>query len=587
MARELFSMSPPRVLTIAGSDTSGGAGIQADLKTFASLGAYGMSVITSLTAQNTCGVRAIHTPPGDFVETQLNALSDDVDIDSIKIGMLSNKDVIESISKDAIDRVQNKAPHGAPIVLDPVMVSTAGSLLLEQDAISSLIDTLIPRTFILTPNLPEAHELLIQCGTRSRNETWDSFENIILAACKLTSMGCHCVLLKGGHLALRNTEVEEILNTMELQNYNVKPYEFEGACVFSCKWRCYDVLIVRLDKEPYAKILEDESDLDKRVVVDVLYQSAAKHLTIFTKPKVNSGATHGTGCTLSSALAVELAALENTQRNKPVVLAIAVFRSIQYVQRCISRGIEDLGKGPGPLHHLCVTMPRLVLPPSSFPGGGQRTPLCSRLIAHSLPLWERYTKHPFVAKMIDESLSEDAFIYFLKQDYHFLQHYARVWASGASSFTIGKTFSRIHTLSNMAAEMAAEAQNHVAICREWGISVEELEQTSESAATVAYTRFVLDVSRSGDILELLAATGPCVLGYGEAGLWVSQERSSRECQSEGLRKWVGYYAGEDFQRVVRNGIQDMEQFSHADPPSPSRLKNLQRIWDGYVIMEES
>ena len=154
-------MALPRTLTIAGSDSGGGAGIQADLKTFLALQTYGMSVLTALTAQNTQGVQSVHTPDPAFVRAQFDSVATDVRIDAIKIGMLANAPIVREVIQ-CIAAWQKQ--HAVPVVLDPVMVSTSGSLLLQRDAIGALIEGLFPLCTLLTPNLPETDAILQNAG---------------------------------------------------------------------------------------------------------------------------------------------------------------------------------------------------------------------------------------------------------------------------------------------------------------------------------------------------------------------------------------------------------------------------------------
>lgn len=191
-ARELslaFNRSLPfprgRVLTVAGSDSGGGAGIQADLKTFALLGAYGMSAITALTAQNTLGVRGIHPAPAEFVAEQIEAVVGDIGADTLKTGMLFSADIVAAVAH-AVER------HSIPAVIDPVMIAKGGAPLLRPDAVECLRSELIPRTWLLTPNLPEAEAL---AGIPVRTEV-----DMERAARRLQEMGARNVLIKGGHL---------------------------------------------------------------------------------------------------------------------------------------------------------------------------------------------------------------------------------------------------------------------------------------------------------------------------------------------------------------------------------------------------
>ena len=176
----------PNLLTIAGSDPSGGAGIQADLKTFSALGAYGCAVLTALTAQNTRGVAGVHAVPPAFVAQQIDTLLADVRIDAIKIGMVATAELARAIAGSLAD-------VAAPIVLDPVMVAKSGDRLLAEEAVGALRRELVPRAAILTPNLPEAAVLLDE----PEPTTLDAMRAM---APRLLALGCRSVVLKGGHL---------------------------------------------------------------------------------------------------------------------------------------------------------------------------------------------------------------------------------------------------------------------------------------------------------------------------------------------------------------------------------------------------
>lgn len=178
----------PNVLTIAGSDPSGGAGIQADLKTFSALGAYGASVITALTAQSTRGVTGVHPVPADFIAAQLDTLLDDVTIDAVKIGMVASREVALAI-RDALTRQRPRW-----IVLDPVMVAKSGDILVDDAGIRAVRDILIPLADLITPNLPEAAVLL---DSPAAHDT-DAMQAMLPA---LRALGAPNVLLKGGHLS--------------------------------------------------------------------------------------------------------------------------------------------------------------------------------------------------------------------------------------------------------------------------------------------------------------------------------------------------------------------------------------------------
>jgi hydroxymethylpyrimidine/phosphomethylpyrimidine kinase len=265
----------PRVLTIAGSDSGGGAGIQADLKTFAALGCYGMSAITAITAQNTQGVTAVESLTPDIVAAQIDAVASDIGVDAAKTGMLGTPQVVEAILS-ALDR------HPiANLVVDPVMVSTSGAQLGSDATVQAMAKWLFPRALLVTPNLPEASALL---GREVR-----SAEDMLPAARDLLALGPRAVLLKGGHLA----DVASAGEAGVLQ----------------------DVLVT--------------ADGIERV---------------YAHTYIDTPHTHGTGCTLSAAIAAHLARGDS--------LETAIEASLDYLLHAIGAGRHlALGKGAGPLNH--------------------------------------------------------------------------------------------------------------------------------------------------------------------------------------------------------------------------------------------
>ena len=258
-----------RALTIAGSDSGGGAGIQADLKTFSALGCFGMSAITALTAQNTHSVTGIFPVTPEFIGLQLDAVLSDIGADAVKIGMLHSPEVIETVTQKLI---QWKCPN---IVLDPVMVSKSGDKLLQDDAVHALKTILIPKAFIITPNLPEASVLL---GREVATP-----EDMVRAARDLTDLGCANVLLKGGHLTGQDS-------------------------------------------------------------ADLLFQREADTLTELPGIRVQTPNSHGTGCSLSSAVCAHLA--------RGLDLEAAVRGAKAWLTGALKAGAEyKTGKGHGPVHH--------------------------------------------------------------------------------------------------------------------------------------------------------------------------------------------------------------------------------------------
>lgn len=256
-------------VTIAGSDSGGGAGIQADLKAFSANGVYGASVLTALTAQNTRGVSAIHDVPTEFVRAQMDAVYSDLSVKATKIGMLASATIIETVAAGL------KAHETGPIVLDPVMVAASGDPLLAESAVASLISELVPLADVITPNLHEAARMLDAPIAASEADMLSQAE-------QLMGLGARSVLLKGGH----------------------------GTG-------------------------DDSNDL---------FLTAAGEPVWFRQTRIATENTHGTGCTLSSAIAAGLA--------RQMALREAIAAANQYVHGAIAAADQlEIGSGHGPVHH--------------------------------------------------------------------------------------------------------------------------------------------------------------------------------------------------------------------------------------------
>lgn len=263
------SSALPIALTIAGSDSSGGAGIQADLKTFTAFGVYGASVLTALTAQNTRGVTAVELATPAFVTAQMRAVLSDLDVGAIKTGMLASRALVEAIAAEL------DGSAAVPLVVDPVMVATSGDRLIDDDAVDAVKTLILPRALLMTPNLPEAARLLDGAVATTEAEARAQLDG-------LARLGAKAVLLKGGH----GTSAE---------------------------------------------------------AVDLLWHDG--HVTRLAAPRIATRNTHGTGCTLSAAIAALLAS--------GVELSAAVARAKTYVHRAIAAAAQgSVGKGHGPVDHL-------------------------------------------------------------------------------------------------------------------------------------------------------------------------------------------------------------------------------------------
>jgi hydroxymethylpyrimidine/phosphomethylpyrimidine kinase len=257
------------VLTIAGSDSGGGAGIQADLKTISAIGCYGMSVITALTAQNTKGVSGIHAVPPSFAAEQMSAVFTDIGADAVKIGMLYSAELIEVVSE------QLKKHRAKNIVIDPVMVAQSGDKLLQDDAIEAIKKHLMPLADVVTPNIPEAQVLL--------NRKLHDLEDMQAGAKILASYGSQSILIKGGHLSHADS-------------------------------------------------------------TDLLYLAGEDRFATLTGERIETRNNHGTGCTLSSAIASYMA--------RGCGIEDAVGKAKAYISEAIRAGAEyTIGHGHGPVHH--------------------------------------------------------------------------------------------------------------------------------------------------------------------------------------------------------------------------------------------
>ena len=263
-----------RVLIVAGSDSGGGAGIQADVKTVTALGGYAATAVTALTAQNTTGVYGVVGVEPAFIQQQMRLMIEDIGVDAVKTGMLHSAPVIEAVAE-----VLAELDPALPVVVDPVMVAQSGASLLEPDAVSALKDHLLPRATVLTPNLPEAEALLGSAISEARDD-------MRAAALGLAELGAGGVLLKGGHMTGDSLR---------------------------------DVLARR------GEVLE-----------------------VFEDRRIDTEHTHGTGCTLASAIATGLA--------QGLELAAAVRRARRYLRLAIERN-PGLGRGQGPVNHGITVSP--------------------------------------------------------------------------------------------------------------------------------------------------------------------------------------------------------------------------------------
>ncbi|KAE8447396.1 hypothetical protein EG329_010810 [Mollisiaceae sp. DMI_Dod_QoI] len=475
-------MAKGRVLVIAGSDSSGGAGLEADQKVISAHGCYAMTATTALTAQNTLGVVDIHHTPPEFVRKLIDACISDIGVDVVKTGMLASAETIKVVA-NALEY-----HHVMTTVIDPVMVSTSGSQLLPQNAIRELREDLLPRTTILTPNVPEAKLLLSDAGIAPTDP--QDIEDLVKIAKDVQGLGPRYVLLKGGHLPLRKNG--SIAKTAD----------------------------------------------ERELMVDILYGD--EKVTRIETAYLNSKNTHGTGCSLASAIASNLA--------NGLAMVEAVKRACRYVEAGIKTS-TDLGQGSGPINHFHSTY-TLPFSPDRF---------IEYVLEHSdvKPAWRKHTEHDFVSGLADGTLPVESFKFYLIQDYLFLIQFARANALAAYK---AKTMEDISASAKIVAHIHQEMALHIDYCKGFGITKEEIVSTEESQDMYS----TLVNPKTGSHCKLHA---------------------DPDTKREGNKywKWIENYVADDYAEAVKIGRALLER--NAILQSPSRIEELVQIFVHATNME--
>ncbi|KAK1634733.1 phosphomethylpyrimidine kinase [Colletotrichum phormii] len=499
-----FAMVQGRVLVIAGSDCSGGAGLEADQKVIAAHGCYAMTATTALTAQNTTGVHDIHHVPQEFLLKQIDACIGDIGVDVVKTGMLASPATVETVV-EALKR--HKVPK---VVVDPVMIATSGAELLPREAVAELLEGLLKLTTVLTPNIPEAKLILEDSGHDSIEVA--SVKDLEAMAKSVQALGPEWVLVKGGHAPFKE-----------------------------------DLTVAR-------------SEGEKAVVVDVLYGHG--EFWHVKSPYQSSTNTHGTGCSLASAIASNLA--------KGLGVPEAVKSACRYIEAGIKTA-PGFGKGHGPLNHFhsIQTLP--------FAPG--------RFIEYMLErpdvkdVWKTFVYHPFVMAMGDGTLPMESFKQYLIQDYLYLVHFAR--ANALASYK-AKSIADISAGATIVNHITREMSLHIDYCKGFGITVPEIEATEEHQACTAYTRYVLDVGVSEDWIALQMALAPCLLGYGAVAKQLHGDVKTKR-EENTYWKWIENYVADDYVGAVKTGSDLIER--HAALQSPSSIERLVKIFIHGTKME--
>lgn len=471
----------PRVLAIAGSDPSGGAGIQADLKSIAANGGYGMAAITALTAQNTKGVRSVHVPPASFLTAQLEAISDDITIDAVKIGMLGDDSVI-----DAVRTWLEKVRPGV-LVLDPVMVATSGDRLLQESAETALRE-LLPLADLITPNLAELAMLLGEPAAQD----WDG---ALEQGKRLAALTGTTVLVKGGHLPDTGTHVGG--------SYDGGSQDAGG---------CPDALV------------NTGGVLGQEVVV-------------VAGPRIATRNSHGTGCSLSSALATVQARTgdwETSLRDvKPWLLGALR-----------EAGRLEVGTGNGPVHHFHHLQPAASPAGAQLPAEGHFAAL---LEGHAADELEAIYALGFIRGLADGTLPEHEFAYYLAQDALYLNGYSRV-LSRAAALAPSEAEQLFWSRS---AQQCLEVESE--LHRSWlaGRTVER----QLGPVTKAYVDHLHAASLAGSYGVLVAAALPCFWLYAEVGATLHRDFLTAGAPAgHAYADWLRTYADEAFAESTRQAI---------------------------------
>ncbi|HET6242691.1 MAG TPA: bifunctional hydroxymethylpyrimidine kinase/phosphomethylpyrimidine kinase [Arthrobacter sp.] len=464
----------PRVLAIAGSDPSGGAGIQADLKSIAANGGYGMAAITALTAQNTQGVRAVHVPPATFLTAQLDAISEDIRIDAVKIGMLGEAAVI-----DAVRSWLEKVRPGV-VVLDPVMVATSGDRLLQESAEAAL-QALLPLADLITPNLAELALLLKEPVAGGWTEALDQGK-------RLAAMSGTTVLVKGGHL---------------------KNGDGDGGCP--------DALVNT------GGLLGQET-------------------VVVPGERVPTRNSHGTGCSLSSAMATVQARVGDWE---------AALREVKpWLQGALREaGSLDVGSGNGPVHHFHHLQQYSQQNShehirNQAPAEGEFAAVLGESAAADL---EAIYGLEFIRGLSDGSLPEHQFAYYLSQDALYLNGYSRVLSRAAALAPSEEE----QLFWSRSAQQCLEVESE--LHRSW-LGTRRADQRL-GPVTKSYVDHLLATSVSGSYGVLVAAVLPCFWLYAEVGARLHGEFLAAGAPAEHpYAHWLRTYADEGFAAATRQAI---------------------------------
>ncbi|KAK6458598.1 Phosphomethylpyrimidine kinase [Scheffersomyces xylosifermentans] len=549
----------PAVLTIAGSDSSGGAGIEADLKTFSAHNVYGLTCIAALTAQNTQLVKTFEKTPKALISNILDLNFKDFvhgyeenqqPLKAIKTGMLTSEAV--EVLGEYLPEIKK---HNIKLVLDPVMISTSGSKLIDEEGMKLCVDTLIKDAYLVTPNFDEARALSgIAIGVDFPDAVIETKDDYLQFVKSLSNaLKCQNILVKGGHL----------------------PWDLRTDAPF--------------------KGTDYVGFEDHIGIVDVLYQPSTDEATFFVSKFINSKDTHGTGCTLASAIAANVA--------KGVPLKEAIALSIDFIHQGILSMGRKLGFGHGPLNHNIKPEVSFNLVVTSSSSKVQQEIISNKqsfleyFKNHSKVKdnWREYTEHRFVKLLAEDKLEFDRFLYFLKQDYYYLVNYAQMHGLAASS---APTYHQTHAESLIIGNIVNEIERHKEkLCKKYDIDYErdiDLDiELQPGKACLDYCNYLLDIGNKEDFLGIKVALAPCLHGYYEAGTYgveirknfdVSTSKLDKET-SEVYESWLGDYNSEWYASAYEEGKQTLQELMEKQEISDDRLEELVGIFNEVTKLE--
>lgn len=516
----------PRVLSIAGTDPSGGAGIQADLKSIAASGGYGMCVTTSLVAQNTCGVREVFTPPLEFLTAQLAAVFDDVTVDAVKIGMLGDADTIRTVRTWLSE-------HPVPVVvLDPVMIASSGDRLLQAEAEQALRD-LVPLVNVITPNIPE---LAVLC----QKEPAQTFDEAHEQAANLAAATGTTVIVKGGHLCGQDAGNTAVF--------------LDGTCAH--------VRTPRLDsRNTHGTGCSLSSSLATRLGVELLqHTEAAEHTaeqSVLTSEDTHRALQWSTRWLHESIAAGAGLQVGSGEGHGPVDHAARARRL-------------EAAASAYPWHHLLATTdsegntldgtsPERLLPVSPVPAGEAVVkpagPWTAALWAAGGETWHQILDLPFVRALGDGTLDEDLFAFYLDQDALYLRDYSRALATLSARADTAEA--QVHWAAGAHEAIAAESQLHE------GWLANRARLGGPSPITMGYTNFLRASAAGDDYVVGAAAILPCYWLYEEVGAVLSSQNHADHPYAE----WLSMYGGEEFAAEVARSLAEVERAFEAASPA--------------------